>query len=197
MATRSGGTAGVRATGGQPRTPSQTIGPFFGFALPWPDGPYLAAADTPGWMRVSGRLTDGRGDPVPDALIEIWQADAAGHFDHPEDKERSSFRCFGRCPTDEDGRFYFVTVKPGRVPDPEGQLQAPHIDVSIFARGLLKRLVTRVYFEDEVDANAADSVLALVTDPDARSTLIATRSEDGFRFDIRMQGDGETVFFDF
>ncbi len=180
-----------------PRTPSQTIGPFFHFALPWAEGPLVVPDGSPGAIRLEGRLTDGAGEPVPDALIEIWQADPAGHFDHPDDPERTtSFRCFGRAPTDDDGRFFFVTAKPGRVPAPDGGLQAPHVDVSVFARGLLKRLVTRAYFDDEPEANAADPILALV-DPERRSTLIAARTPSGYRFDIRLQGDGETVFFDF
>ncbi len=179
------------------RTPSQTIGPFFGFALPWGDGPYVVPEGAPGSIAIEGRLTDGNGDAVPDALIEIWQADPEGHFDHPEDPERSDFRCFGRCPTSDEGEFRFVTRKPGRVPGPDGRLQAPHVDVSVFARGLLKRLVTRIYFEDEADANETDPILALMEDPACRATLIASRSGDGYRFDIRMQGDDETVFFDF
>ncbi len=178
------------------RTPSQTIGPYFGFALPWPDGPTVVPETTPGAIEIRGRLTDGRGDPVPDAMLEIWQADPDGHFDHPADPEGSSFRGFGRAPTDADGRFRFVTLKPGRVPDGAGAMQAPHIDVSIFARGLLTRLVTRLYFEDETAANDTDSTLALVGDPEARRTLLATREDGGYRFDIRLQGDGETVFFD-
>jgi protocatechuate 3,4-dioxygenase alpha subunit len=185
------------APGTLTRTPSQTIGPFFGFALPWPEGPFVVAEGTAGAIRLEGRLTDGAGEPIPDALIEIWQADPNGHFNHPEDPEPStSFRCFGRAPTDEDGRFFFVTAKPGPVPGPDGTLQAPHVDVSIFARGLLKRLVTRAYFEDEAGANATDPILALV-DQSVRPTLIAARVPGGYRFDIRIQGDGETVFFDF
>ena len=177
------------------RTPSQTIGPYFGFALPWPDGPTVVPEGTAGAIEIRGRLTDGHGDPVPDALIEIWQADPDGHFDHPADPVGSSFRGFGRAPTDEQGGFRFVTMKPGPVPDGAGAMQAPHVDVSVFARGLLKRLVTRIYFDDEAAANAADPILALV-DPAARGTLLARRDGDGYRFDIRLQGDGETVFFD-
>jgi len=180
------------------RTPSQTIGPYFGFALPWADGEYVVPDGTRDAIRLTGRVTDGAGAAIPDALIEIWQAGPDGHFDHPDDPERASgFRGFGRCPTDGDGRFEFVTVKPGRVPGPDRVRQAPHVEVSVFARGLLKRLVTRIYFEDEAEANAEDPILDLVVDPAARATLIASRTADGYRFDIRLQGDGETVFFDF
>jgi protocatechuate 3,4-dioxygenase alpha subunit len=180
------------------RTPSQTIGPYFGFALPWADGPLIVPAGTPGSIRLVGQVTDGLGNPVPDCLIETWQADPTGRFNHPEDHgSNSDFRGFGRCPTDDDGRFAFVTLKPGRVTSPDGTAQAPHVEVSIFARGLLKRLVTRIYFEDEAVANRTDPILALVTDAAARATLIAAKTDDGYRFDIRLQGDGETVFFDF
>ncbi len=180
------------------RTPSQTVGPFFGFALPWPDGPFVVPEGTTGAIRVTGRVTDGAGEGIPDALVEVWQADRGGHYDHPEDSAPArGFRGFGRCPTDDEGRFFFLTVKPGSVPGPDGAPQAPHIEVSVFSRGLLKRLVTRIYFEDETEANHADPILALVSDSGRRSTLIARRTEDGYRFDIRLQGDGETVFFDF
>ena len=180
------------------RTPSQTIGPYFGFALPWADGPLVVPAGTPGSILLTGQVTDGLGDPVPDCLIETWQADPTGRFSHPEDRgSHSDFRGFGRCPTDDDGRFAIVTLKPGRVTNPDGTTQAPHVEVSIFARGLLKRLVTRIYFEDEAAANRTDPILALVTDAAARATLIAAKTDDGYRFDIRLQGDGETVFFDF
>jgi protocatechuate 3,4-dioxygenase alpha subunit len=180
------------------RTPSQTIGPFFGFALPWSDGPFVVPQGTPDAIRLGGRVLDGAGQPIPDALVEIWQADPNGHFDHPDDPERSTdFRGFGRSATDDDGRFEFVTLKPGRVPAADGSLQAPHIDVSVFARGLLTRLVTRIYFADEVEANAGDPILALVGDPAARATLVAREAAGGYAFDIRLQGDGETVFFDF
>jgi len=190
-----------------PRTASQTVGPFFGFALPWPDGPCAVPEGTPDAIWLRGRVLDGRGEPVPDALVETWQADADGLFDHPDDPRigdrggpagrapGTGFRGFGRCPTDERGAWSILTVKPGRVPGREGGLQAPHVDVSVFARGLLTRLVTRIYFADEPEANAADAVLALVPE-DARATLIADAAPDGYRFDIRLQGDRETVFFD-
>ena len=171
------------ATLGQ--TPSQTIGPFFNFALPFDSGPYVVPDGTPGAIRLVGRVTDGAGEPVPDALIETWQADAEGRFG-----ASAGFRGYGRCPTDEDGEFHFLTVKPGPVAG-----RAPHIDVILFARGLLLNLVTRIYFPDEEAANAADPVLAAV-DPERRSTLVAHKDGDTLRFDIRLQGEHETVFFD-
>lgn len=167
------------------QTPSQTIGPFFNFALPFDSGPYVVPDGTPGAIRVVGRVTDGAGEPVPDALIETWQADADGRFGGSPD-----FRGYGRCPTDEDGEFFFLTVKPGQVAG-----RAPHIDVILFARGLLLNLVTRIYFPDEEAANAADPVLAAV-DPERRATLVAHKDGDTLRFDIRLQGEHETVFFD-
>ena len=164
-------------------TPSQTIGPFFGFALPWPDGPHVVEADHPGAFWLRGQVFDGAGNPVPDALIESWQIGPANG------------RGFGRCPTDPQGRYAIRTALPEPVPGPDGSTQAPHLDLSIFARGLLCRLVTRVYFPDQAEANAADPVLALVDQP-LRDTLLATRTDDGYGFDIRLQGDDETVFFD-
>ncbi|ANN19347.1 protocatechuate 3,4-dioxygenase subunit alpha [Amycolatopsis orientalis] len=177
-------------------TPSQTVGPYLSIGLPWPDGPDVVPAGQPGAIRIHGRVLDGAGDPVPDAMIETWQADADGRFDHPDDPRgavASGFRGFGRCPTDPDGNYEIRTIKPGAVPGPAGSTQAPHIDVSVLARGLLHRVVTRVYFED--DDNSADPVLASVPET-RRGTLIAARTGDGYRFDIRLQGEGETVFFD-
>ena len=177
-------------------TPSQTVGPFFSHALPWPDGPYVVPAGTAGAFWLRGRVLDGVGDPVPDALVESWQADPAGRFAHPDDPRGSDvdFRGFGRCPTDAEGRWAILTVRPGRVADTAGRMQAPHIDLSIFARGLLDRVVTRVYLPDEPDANAEDPVLSGIPD-ERRSTVVAEADENGFRFDVRLQGDGETVFF--
>jgi protocatechuate 3,4-dioxygenase, alpha subunit len=168
-------------------TPSQTVGPFFAHALPWPEGPHVVPADGEGAFWLRGRVTDGGGDPVPDALVETWQADPAGRFDN------ESFRGFGRCPTDDSGRWAIRTVKPGAVPGPTGP-QAPHLAVSVFARGLLNRVVTRIYFADEPVANASDPVLARLSEP-LRATLLARQAEDGYTFDIRLQGDHETVFF--
>lgn len=183
-----------------PVTPSQTVGPFLHIVLPWPDGPDVVPAGTPGAFVISGAVLDGNGEPVADALVETWQADPDGRFDHPDDPRGAArpalpgFRGFGRCPTDGQGRFWVRTVKPGVLPGRDGGTQAPHLDVAVFARGLLHRLVTRVYFDDEPRANAADPVLGSV-DPAARQTLIATGTPEGYRFDIRLQGDGETVFF--
>lgn len=179
-------------------TPSQTIGPFLSMVLPWPDGPDVVPDGAPGAVRIVGRLIDGAGDVVPDGLVETWQADPAGRFDHPDDPRgpaAQGFRGFGRCPTDADGAFWFRTVKPGPVPAEDGRYEAPHLDVSVFARGLLNRLVTRLYFPDEQDANAADPVLASL-DEDERRRLVATAQPDGtLRFDIRLQGEAETPFF--
>lgn len=168
-------------------TPAQTVGPFFSHALPWPDGPAVVTPDAPGAFWLRGRVLDGAGTPVPDALIESWQADPAGRFGR-------GFRGFGRCPTDPQGRWAIRTVKPGPVPGPDGAPQAPHLVLSVFARGLLNRLVTRVYFADEAGPNAADPVLAGLPEP-ARETLLARQTGGGYEFDIRLQGDHETVFF--
>jgi protocatechuate 3,4-dioxygenase alpha subunit len=169
-------------------TPSQTVGPFFNIGMPG-DRTEIVAPGSEGAVRIEGMVRDAEG-PVVDALVEIWQAAPSGRYDEP------GFCGFGRAETDpQDGTYAFVTVKPGRVPGPEGALQAPHLLVSVFARGLLKRLATRIYFEDEPGANADDPVLAAV-DPDRRETLIARRDGDAYRFDVRLQGDGETVFFD-
>ncbi|BCB87657.1 protocatechuate 3,4-dioxygenase subunit alpha [Phytohabitans suffuscus] len=176
-------------------TPSQTVGPYLSIGLPWPDGPDVVAEGVPGAFWLHGTVTDGAGEPIPDALVETWQADPTGRFDHPNDPRGavSGFRGFGRCPTDDSGRYAIRTLKPGPVPGPDGVPQAPHIDVSVFARGLLHRVVTRVYFAGE-EANAADPVLAGV--PRARrATLLAVPDETGYRFDIRLRGDDETVFF--
>jgi len=180
-----------------PPTPSQTIGPFFAVVLPWPDGPEVVPDGTPGAVRLGGRVLDGAGEPVPDALVETWQADPEGRFAHPDDPRETSgsgFRGFGRCPTDSDGRWAVRTVKPGPLPAPGGGIEAPHLDVSVFARGLLNRLVTRVYFPDEAEANAADPLLASIPDPAARARLVAAADGDGLRFDIHLQGDQETPF---
>ena len=181
-------------------TPSQTVGPYFAIALPWPDGPNAVPDDTPGAIRIAGNVYDGAGEPVPDHLIETWQADPDGRFadlhDYGEPSELPGFRGFARSGAEDgDGSFEIITVKPGAVPAVGGALQAPHIDVTVFARGMLNRCVTRIYFADEAQANAADPVLAMVP-VDRRETLIATPVDGGYRFDIRLQGSGETVFFD-
>lgn len=181
-------------------TPTQTVGPFLHIALPWPGGNLVVPAGTEGALRISGTVYDGAGDPVVDALLETWQADAAGRFAHPDDPRGAveptpeSFVGFGRCATDSDGRFAFLTVKPGALPAPDGAVEAPHIDISVFGRGLIDRVVTRMYFPDEVDANAADPVMCAV-DEARRATLIAVPVDGDLVFDIRLQGEHETVFF--
>lgn len=189
-----------------PITPSQTVGPFLAIGLPWPDGPQAVPEGTPGAITITGQVLDGAGEPVPDALVETWQADAESRFDHPDDPRgavRSAtpgFRGFGRSPTDQDGRYRIVTVRPGPLPCPDGGTEAPHLDVSVFARGLLDRVVTRIYFADETAANAADPVLSAIAEPERRASLLATAipggDTDEFRFDIWLQGEHETVFFE-
>ncbi len=177
-------------------TPSQTVGPFLAIGLPWPDGEQVVPAGTPGAFAITGRVLDGAGAPVPDAMVETWQADPDGRFDHPDDPRGAAgggFRGFGRSATDQGGGYRIVTVKPGRLPTRDGGTEAPHLDVSVFARGLLDRVVTRIYFDDE--DNSGDPVLASV-DPDRRATLVAVAGPDGYRFDVVLQGQRETVFFD-
>ena len=161
-------------------TPAQTVGPYFSIGLPWEDGP-LVVPDGDVWIR--GHVLDGEREPIPDALIETWQADPEGAY------EVEGFRGFGRCPTDEEGAYAIRTVKPGAVGE-----QAPHIALTLFARGLLHRVVTRIYFPEDTDAHARDPVLSGL-DEAARSTLVAVREGDGYRFDVRLQGPDETVFF--
>jgi protocatechuate 3,4-dioxygenase alpha subunit len=177
-------------------TPSQTVGPFLAIGLPWPDGPEVVPAGTPGSFTITGRVVDGAGAPVPDAMVETWQADPHGRFAHPDapgGEPDPAFRGFGRSATDAGGGWRIVTVKPGRLPTRDGGVEAPHIDVSVFSRGLLDRVVTRIYFDDE--DNGGDPVLDPF-DPDRRDTLVATTVPGGYRFDIVLQGDRETVFFD-
>jgi protocatechuate 3,4-dioxygenase alpha subunit len=181
-------------------TPFQTLGPFFSFALPFPGGDALADESTPGArIVVEGRVRDGASAPISDALVEIWQANARGQYRHPLDPDHTPpeapFDGFGRTSTDDEGRYSFATIKPGAVPAPHGGSQAPHIVVGLLGRGILTRLVTRIYFEDE-PANAADPVLGLVP-AERRPTLLARRrGADRYEFDIVVQGPGETVFFD-
>jgi protocatechuate 3,4-dioxygenase alpha subunit len=180
-------------------TPSQTVGPYLHIGFDWLSSTQLVSPDTPGeHVLIEGQLTDAEGNPVPDGLIEIWQADAQGVYAHAEDgrQQTKGFQGFGRCATDADGRFHFSTIKPGRVIDVDGGLQAPHIVVNVFARGLLKQLVTRVYFSG--DAHDKDYVLQQV--PAARrDTLIAKpdpNRERCFLWQIAMGGSNETVFFE-
>jgi protocatechuate 3,4-dioxygenase alpha subunit len=189
-------------------TPSQTAGPFFAIALtPGTTYPYaallgndLVTADAIGEpIEIVGRLLDGKDAPVPDGFLEIWHADGAGRYAGRDPGQNTSFKGFGRSPTDGNGAYSFHTVKPGPVAAPGGGMQAPHIDVSIFARGILRRMLTRIYFAGET-ANAGDPALALVP-ADRRDTLIARREEAGsgvprYVFDIRLQGEDETVFFE-
>ena len=192
------------------QTPSQTVGPFFKYGLT-PNGQYdwndaftgnLVTPDASGErIRIEGRVFDGEGQPVPDAMLEIWQADAQGRFADPQDKRalpNAKFRGFGRSGTDANGTFVFDTVKPGSVPDPDGKPQAPHVLLAVFARGMLRHLYTRVYFADEA-GNGSDPVLALVP-VDRRATLIAAREAGNgnavYRLDLHLQGENETVFFD-
>lgn len=181
-------------------TPSQTVGPFFHVELPALKKIQLVGLDDPDAIRIHGAVLDGHGVPLDDALVEIWQANRAGRYAHPEDARtdvplETGFDGFGRCPTDVEGAFEFVTVKPGPVPAPGGRMQAPHIEVSVFARGLLKRVVTRIYFPDEPEANEADPVLSSVP-AEARERLVARPQDGALRFDVHLQGDRETPFFD-
>ncbi len=206
------------------QTPSQTVGPFFHYGLPWKGGADLVGQSDLGArpelfpqehyilnisqphggvsgeiIEITGRVTDGDGKAVPDAMIEIWQANAAGRYASSEDKRSdlpldANFIGFGRSSTSEDGIYRFRTLRPGRVPGPGNSLQAPHIAIGVLGRGLLKRLVTRLYFEDAVE-NADDPILALVPEG-RRDTLIAKLADGAWRFDIVLQGKDETVFFD-
>ncbi len=183
-------------------TPSQTVGPFFHYALTDDHTvSELASPQTRGQrITLRGRVLDGEGRAVPDAMIEIWQADAEGRYDHPDDHQDRprdpTFHGFGRCASDERGCYTFRTIKPGPVAGPGNTLQAPHILVNLFARGLLKQLVTRVYFAHE-PLNDSDPVLGLVEDDGRRATLIANAEGDGsYVFDIHLGGASETVFFE-
>jgi protocatechuate 3,4-dioxygenase alpha subunit len=207
------------------QTPSQTVGPYFHYGLPWKGGADLVGQSDMGArpdlfpeenyvlnlsspkgpvsgekIALVGKVIDGDGELIPDAMVEIWQANAAGRYASLEDPRTDlpldeGFIGFGRSATTVDGEYRFKTVRPGRVPGPGNSLQAPHIAISVFARGMLKRVVTRLYFEDAPE-NGEDPILALVP-PERRSTLIARKEGDGlYRLDIVIQGEGETVFFD-
>ena len=207
------------------QTPSQTVGPFFHYGLPWKGGADLVGQSDMGarpelfpeehyvlnrspprgavggeTIVLEGVVYDAEGKPVPDAMIEIWQANAAGRYASPDDDRPDvpldeGFIGFGRAATDENGLYRFRTVRPGPVPGPGNRLQAPHIAVGVFGRGLIKRLATRIYFEDAAE-NDADPILALVP-AERRDTLVARKGgNDAWRFDIILQGERETVFFD-
>jgi protocatechuate 3,4-dioxygenase, alpha subunit len=190
-------------------TPSQTVGPFFSLGLDRPEWSDLTRDGAKGErIVIEGRVVDGDGAAVPDAVIEVWQANAAGRYAHPDDRQSDkpldpNFRGFGRCGTDAEGHFRFTTVKPGPVPGRGNRLQAPHINVLLFSRGLLIHLHTRIYFDGEA-ANAADPLLSSIEDAAVRNTLVARREgggQDGgtpahYRWDIVMQGDNETAFLE-
>ncbi len=207
------------------QTPWQTVGPFFHYGLPWkggadlvgqsdlgarpelfPEAHYVLNLSSPKGdvqgerIEITGQVRDGAGVPLPDAMVEIWQANAAGRYASLADPHRrlpldEGFIGFGRSSTSKEGVYRFLTIKPGRVPGPGNTLQAPHIAIGVFGRGLLKRLATRLYFEDEL-SNADDPILDLVA-PERRKTLTAQRiSPSRYRLDIVLQGEGETVFFD-
>ena len=180
-----------------PTTSSQTVGPYLHIGLSWDVGAFATAATDPQGFWIRGSILDGQGEVIPDALVETWQADPAGRFNHPDDPRGASrypdFRGFGRSNT-VSGEYAIFTRKPGQVPDlDDGSLQAPHLDVSIFARGVLKRIISRIYFEDE-SSNATDKVLLSIP-AERRSTVIAKRSGDGYRLDFYLQGERESVFF--
>ena len=196
-------------------TPSQTVGPFFAYGLTpkgrahWdPNGTYswketvgdnLITPDATGQkIRIQGQVFDGDGKPITDCMLEIWQADSQGRYASPQDtraRPNTQFKGFGRSATDKNGVFGFATVKPGPVPGPNGSTQAPHIVVAVYSRGMLRQVYTRLYFADETAANAADPILQIVP-AERRGTLIAQKRGDVYRFDIRMQGENETVFFE-
>ena len=191
-------------------TPSQTVGPFFAYGLTpnkqydWKDtfSNNLVTPDAPGErIRIEGRVFDGDNRPIGDSMLEIWQADAQGRYASPADKRalpNASFKGFGRVATDGSGAYGFETIKPGPAPGPNGKLQAPHVLMAVYARGMLRQSHTRIYFADE-RANADDPILALVP-AERHSTLIAQRAVHNghavYTFNIHMQGENETVFFE-
>ena len=186
-------------------TASQTVGPFLKIGLVREGQEYVVPKNASGALKVQGRVYDGEGKPVPDAMIEIWQANVHGKYNHPEDLSDAElvkgFNGFGRSCTDEEGCFFFVTVKPGRVAGLGNTLQAPHIAINVFARGMLKQQVTRLYFSDEIRANSEDPVLNSIDDAEVRDTLVASKVNDEngipcYKFNIHLQGEKETAFFD-
>jgi protocatechuate 3,4-dioxygenase alpha subunit len=176
-------------------TPGQTVGPFFGYALPYDDGPALVPPGRADAVQLHGRVLDGAGDPVPDALLELWQADADGVIpQQPGSWKRDGFTFtgWGRAATDDDGYYSFSTVTPG----PTVPGTAAYFALTVFARGLLDRLLTRIYVPGDEAVLAADPLLASIP-ADRRTTLVATADESGYVFDVRLQGDGETVFLSY
>ncbi len=183
-------------------TPGQTVGPFFALGLDRPEWADMTRGKPIGErIVIEGEVRDGDGAPVPDAVIELWQANAAGRYNSPADDQTDkaidpNFIGFGRAATDGQGRFKVTTIKPGPVPGRGNALQAPHINVAFFARGLLKQLFTRIYFADSPE-NASDPLLSGIDDAGVRNTLIARKSENGaYRFDFILQGKNETAFLD-
>jgi protocatechuate 3,4-dioxygenase alpha subunit len=190
------------------QSPSQTVGPYFAQGL-LREGDQvftnvLTSESTEGErIRIQGSVLDADGQPIEDAMIEIWQANSQGRYNHPLDEQDKpldpNFMGHGRASTDIKGNYWFETIKPGSVPGPDEKSQAPHINVIVFARGMLSHAFTRIYFEDEA-ANSSDPVLLSIEDPAHRSTLVAGRQEENgqiiYRFDICFQGEHETAFFD-
>jgi protocatechuate 3,4-dioxygenase alpha subunit len=180
---------------------NQTVGPYLHIGLEWLTTRDIAGKGVKGErVAIAGRLVDGDGVGVNDGMLEIWQANAEGKYAHPEDAQKKplekGWRGFGRVFTDAKGGFRFTTIKPGRVPAPDGTLQAPHLVVSVFMRGMLKHLMTRLYFPDDMAANAQDPILKLV--PAARrTTLIARKNGRTLEWNVVLQGARETVFFDY
>jgi protocatechuate 3,4-dioxygenase, alpha subunit len=193
------------ATGFDGLTPSQTVGPFLALGLAGRGSELAVPAGVDNAITISGLIIDGTGAPVPDGMVETWQADPQGRFDHPDDprgpvQRRPGWRLFGRCLTGADGSWSVTTLRPGPVPGPDGSMQAPHLTVSVFARGLLDRLVTRIYLPEDADRSGpgshdTDPVLMAVPGG-RRSALLARPHGAGYRFDIRLQGSDETVFFE-
>jgi protocatechuate 3,4-dioxygenase alpha subunit len=186
------------------QTPSQTVGPFYAIGLTRRTMSVLATDASEGQpVRIEGRVIDGDGKPIGDALVEIWQANAYGRYNHPDDKQEKpfdpKFMGWGRSGTDKSSFYRFDTIKPGPVPGPGESAQAPHINVVVFARGMLVHAYTRIYFSDE-PLNETDPVLNSIKNKARRATLIAARKEHVgktvYHFDIRLQGKSETVFFD-
>lgn len=185
----------------------QTVGPFFSIGLSWLYDNDIAGPSAAGErVTIEGRVLDGDGQPVPDGILEIWQANSCGKYAHADDTQDKpldpGFKGYGRIPTDDQGRFRFTTIKPGRVPGPAGpgtrtKLQAPHLVISVFTRGLLRRLITRMYFPGE-PSNNEDFALNLV-DPARRHTLIANKIDgrpNALEWNVFLQGADETVFFE-